>query len=69
MDGTNYFDIYDDGGTEVTVTATTSRVMSMRGNLADVLAPWRWIKIRSGTTGVPVNQGAARTLAIYCEAR
>ena len=35
-------------------------------------ADWFWVKyfrIRSGTAGTPVNQGAARTLTVVCSAR
>ena len=58
-DGTNFFNLYDEFGTEVTVTASTSRRIR--------LDPTQWagiyqIKVRSGTAGTPVNQSAARTL-------
>lgn len=59
VDGSNFFDLYDDEGNEVTVTAAASR--TIRLPLADWLA-LRHVKIRSGTTGTPVNQGGAREL-------
>lgn len=57
----NYADLYDDLGSEVVVNASTSRVLR--------LVPSEWVvgsklKIRSGTTGTPVNQTAARTIII-----
>jgi hypothetical protein len=60
-DGVNYFNVYDEFGTEVTVIASTSRRIR--------LDPSQWagvqcIKIRSGTSGAAVNQSAARTLYI-----
>lgn len=60
-DGTTYADMYDEEGTEVTVTAAASRVI--------VLEPARWLgirclKVRSGTSGSPVNQGAAREITL-----
>jgi len=61
-DGTNYADLYDDTGSEVTFTAAASRVIQNTN-------PGRWlgfryIKVRSGTSGSAVNQAAARTLTI-----
>jgi hypothetical protein len=58
-DGTNYFNVYDEFGTEVAVTASTSRRIR--------LDPIQWagaqyVKIRSGTAGAAVNQSAERTL-------
>ena len=58
-DGTNYFNVYDDSGTEVTVTASTSRRIRLEPSQ---WAGIQYIKIRSGTAGVAVNQTAARTL-------
>jgi len=60
-DGSNYFDVYDELGVEVTVIASTSR----RIRLDPVMwAGIQYIKIRSGTTGVPVVQLAERTLYV-----
>lgn len=58
-----YINVYDQFGTEVTITAAASRFI--------VLPPadwwsFRYIKLRSGTSGTPVNQTAARTLTIHC---
>ena len=52
--------VYDAAGNQLTVTADASRV------LTDIpeLAPLRFIKIRSGTSGTPVNQGAERTITL-----
>jgi hypothetical protein len=60
-DGVNYFNVYDELGTEVTVTAAASRRIR--------LDPTQWagvqyLKLRSGTAGAAVNQTAARTLYI-----
>lgn len=58
-DCTNYADLYDATGTEYTVSASTSR---------EILVPYAdfigvtCMKIRSGTSGTPVSQGADRTL-------
>lgn len=61
IDGTNYFNLFDDGGNEQTVTAAASEHL--------FLSPleWigiNWIKVRSGTSGAAVNQGGARTIQI-----
>jgi hypothetical protein len=60
-DGTNFFNLYDETGTEVSVTTDASRRIR--------LEPTHWaglwqIKIRSGTAGVAVNQGGDRVLYI-----
>lgn len=58
-DGTTYGDVYDDGGTEVTIAsanAVASRVI-VNGSVLEKLAALPFVKIRSGTTGSPVNQG------------
>jgi hypothetical protein len=61
IDGTNFYNLYDTDGVEVTSLAAVDRFVR--------LAPADWstfshIKIRSGTSGTPVNQGAPRTIKI-----
>lgn len=60
-DGETYNNLYNDAGTEYTVTAAASQVLRL--TLHDWLAV-RYLKIRSGTAGSPVNQAAARTLRL-----
>lgn len=60
-DGVTYADVYDKAGNEVTITAAASRCIT--------LDPWdfagvRYLKIRSGTASVPVNQAADRSLTL-----
>lgn len=60
-DGETYLDLYDETGAEVTVTAAAARYI--------LIDPNKWfglrnIKIRSGTSGSAVNQGAERVLNI-----
>lgn len=55
-------DVYDDGGTEVVVTAAAARFIN-------IVAPFdgtslRYIKVRSGTSAAAVAQGADRDLII-----
>ena len=54
-------DMYDASGTEVTVTAAASRYINLD---PASYAGARFLKIRSGTTGTPVNQAAARTVVL-----
>lgn len=58
--GGTFQNIYDSAGNELTITAAASRI------LTDIpeLSPFRYIKIRSGTSGTPVNQGGARTIIL-----
>lgn len=62
-DGTNWFNVYDALGTEYTITAAASRAIIVP--LTDMIG-FRYLKIRSGTSGTPVNQTAARTLTLIC---
>lgn len=61
FDGTTYNNVYDDAGNEVTVTAAASRAITI---LSNYLTPFRFIKIRSGTSGSAVNQAAARAIIV-----
>lgn len=63
-DGVNYYDVYDSGGTEVTVTAAASRYIVLTPELVAAFAGVQKVLVRSGTTGSPVNQAAARTLLV-----
>lgn len=57
-DGT-YWNLYDAAGTEVSVTAAEDRFIAINP------AAWEGVnrlKVRSGTSGTPVNQAAARTI-------
>jgi hypothetical protein len=60
---TTFQPLYNDAGTETSATAAASRVIGV-DNVAGALAACRYIKIRSGTVGVPVNQTATRTLTL-----
>ena len=60
-DGTTFFDVYNAYGDEYLIEAAASRYIVLSPN------EFQWarsIKLRSGTTGTPVNQGADRTIAI-----
>jgi hypothetical protein len=59
MDGTTFFDMRNAAGVELQVPVTAGDWISF--DLEDFAAPLE-IKIRSGTSGTPVNQGADRVL-------
>lgn len=59
-DGSNYANLYDEAGTEYTVTVGGA-AREIKVPVVDFLSV-RYLKIRSGTSGTPVNQGGARTL-------
>lgn len=64
VDGTTFYDVYDEFGTELTFTAAAARIIKI-----DAAAMWGVglvFKFRSGTTGTPVNQATARTLSLIC---
>lgn len=58
-DGITYTDIKDSLGNEVVVVATAAELITI-----DRLESQTYIKIRSGTSGTPVNQGGDRILKI-----
>lgn len=66
VDGTNYFDLHNDSGTEISITVAASRfvLITTRGWPA---VPY--VKIRSGTTSVPVVQAAERTVTLVVAER
>lgn len=64
-DGVTYDDLYDAAGSEKTVSVAASRY------IYTIPSDWvgiRFIKVRSGTAGTPVNQGAARTIQLVTKA-
>ncbi|MFQ5850898.1 MAG: hypothetical protein ACE5JU_09955 [Candidatus Binatia bacterium] len=61
--GGTFQDVFDDAGTEVTVTVAAARYIGLDATMPE-LAGIRFLKIRSGTSAVPVNQAAARTLTL-----
>ncbi len=61
IDGTVFQDYYDTLGNEVTVIAVASR--NIKQDVGD-FAGAKFIKIRSGTSAVPVNQTSLRTIRV-----
>lgn len=64
MDGTTYVEIKDASGTALSVTTVAASEGRSLGQLALDLAPWPYIKIRTGTSGSAQAQSAARTLQV-----
>jgi hypothetical protein len=62
QDGSTYNDLYDSGGTEKSYTVAASRhvLLSAPEDFRGV----RYLKVRSGTAGTPVNQGAERIIKV-----
>lgn len=60
-DDATFNNVYDEIGTEKTVIVSTDRHIVL--NPVDFIGA-NSIKIRSGTAGTPVNQGAARSIVI-----
>ena len=60
-DGTTFGDVQDSSGNEIQLTVAAGKFVGV--NLSE-LSGLRFIKVRSGTSGTPVNQGADRTISI-----
>ena len=60
-DNATYNPIYDTAGIEATITASSARYIPL--NPVSYYGI-KWLKLRSGTAGTPVNQGAARTIQV-----
>jgi hypothetical protein len=56
-----YNAVYGSTGDEITISAAASRFISL-SPLTSV--GYRWLKVRSGTSGAPVAQAAARSLTL-----
>lgn len=61
VDGTNYYNLYDQDGVEFSMSADASRTIVIDPSYFGLI---RYVKVRSGTAGVPVNQGADRILVL-----
>ena len=60
--------VYDDAGNEVTVQADADRYIALTAAVLDALTGLGRVKVRSGTSGTPVNQGATRVLTLVLAA-
>lgn len=70
-DNINWFNVFlDDANTELQIPAATalaSRALCYNSVL-DKLAPFAWIRPRSGTSGAPVNQSGNTTIVFATKA-
>lgn len=60
-DGVTYLPLYDDGGSELTLTVSTSRHVALEPRY---FIGVRYLKVRSGPAGTPVNQGGDRDINV-----
>lgn len=60
-DGSTFGNVYDDAGTEMEIAAEAS--IFIRLDPAKT-APFSHVKVRSGTSGTPANQGGDRVLTL-----
>ncbi len=61
-DGTTFFPIFNEAGTEVSITVAPSRLIRFPSGFFAGAPFWR---LRSGTSATPVNQTASRTITIF----
>ena len=60
-----YKDVYADEGTEISITGTAGKFLTLGTAIKTGLGALRFIKLRSGTTGSAVNQVAAREIIVH----
>lgn len=65
-DGVTFNNVHDDAGTEVSVTAAAARFIRLNPEL---WGGFHAIKVRSGTAGAAVNQGAERVINLVLRQR
>ncbi len=66
QDGTNWLNVHNEAGDEVTATAAAGRYIVLMADAADqvVLSSMRYLRLRSGTSALPVNQTAERVITL-----
>ena len=64
--GGTFYDLYDEGGTEVKPSSTPAQGKVYALNtLVGNISPFRWVKVRSGLTGNAVTQTTASTYLTF----
>lgn len=63
-DNSTFKNVYDDNDAEVTVQAGSARSIGFRNEIQQALSAFRFIKVRSGTSGTPVTQSSSRVLQL-----
>lgn len=61
IDNTNFYNLYNPDGTEYVVVAVSGHCVTLD---PEDFAAFRFLKIRSGTSGSPVNQGQDSILTL-----
>lgn len=64
LDGSTFVPLYWDGSEYEIVAAGGAAASSGVALEPSVFAGWAFVKVRSGTSGTPVNQGAERVLKL-----
>ena len=65
--GPRYENVYDDAGTEVTVTAAADREIILSGDLKEQVTGMGSMQLRSGTSETPVDQTQSPDLEVMLE--
>lgn len=65
LNNTDFFNVFDVFGSELVIKADASRYIPLTPS--DFIS-FRYVKLRSGTSGTVVNQGASRTLTLVYRA-
>lgn len=69
VDNSTFQNIYTSDDAELVVEAAQARFVALMEPEITALKACMWIKVRSGTSGVPVDQNADRTLTLVGVAR
>ncbi len=59
--------VFDDAGTELSVSVAADRLVELAGDLKEDLASAAVIQLRSGTSGTPVDQTTSPTIQVVLE--
>lgn len=62
--GGTYQDVHDDGGTEISISASAGQFLVLTSDAAEGIRAPYGVKLRSGTSATPVNQTADRELTL-----
>lgn len=62
-DGTTWVDVYRQDGDELTIDMAADRAVVLTP--ADFIG-FSWLKVRSGTSGAPINQTPAVAVTLFC---
>lgn len=65
-DGTNFFDLFSSAA-EVAFTVVANQMIGLTYDQNSFFERFRYIKVRSGTTGAPVAQGAQRLVVLHAD--